>query len=49
MSHVSKIETVITNINTLKKACNNLGLVFKEKNQKTYKWFGQFRGGLSFA
>ena len=43
MSHVSKIETVITNINTLKKACNNLGLVFKE-NQKTYKWFGQFVG-----
>ena len=43
MSHVSKIEVEITNLETLKKACKNLGLEFKD-NQKTYAWYGKHIG-----
>ena len=43
MSHIAKIELEITDIETLKLACERLGLQFKE-NQQTYKWYGSWIG-----
>src|SRR5437016_6251552 len=41
MSHVAAIKTEITDLEALKRACDELGLTFKE-GQTTYKWFGQW-------
>lgn len=43
MSHVATIDIHIKDIGCLKKACERLGLVFRE-NQGTYKWFGRHVG-----
>jgi len=43
MSHLTKIELEINDLNALKNTCNRLGFKFLE-NQKTYKWFGKFMG-----
>lgn len=40
MSHVSKIELEIKDLNSLIAACKHLGLTFI-KNQKSYKWYGR--------
>jgi len=39
MSHISKIELEINDLEALKTACTIMGLNFME-NQKTYKWYG---------
>jgi hypothetical protein len=39
MSHVAKIELEIKDLDTLKGACERLGLEFM-RNQKTYAWYG---------
>jgi hypothetical protein len=41
MSHIAKIELEIVDIETLKLACERLGLKFVE-NQTTYKWYGSW-------
>jgi len=43
MSHISKIELEITDLETLRQACERLGLEFME-NQATYKWYGTWVG-----
>jgi len=43
MSHISKIELEINDLEALKTACTIMGLNFME-NQKTYKWFGHWVG-----
>ena len=43
MSHISKIELEITDPETLKLACERLGLNFIE-NQTIYKWYGTWVG-----
>ena len=43
MSHVTKLKVQIKDLQALKTACEQLGLVFKE-NQKTYKWYGRSVG-----
>jgi len=43
MSHISKIELKIKDLEALKMACKRLNLKFR-KNQKTYKWYGRFVG-----
>ncbi len=43
MSHIVKIATEIRDVEAIKLACAELGLVFKE-NQKTYKWWGESVG-----
>lgn len=43
MSHVSKIELKVKDLASLKRACKNLGLDFKE-NQKKFKWYGHHVG-----
>ena len=39
MSHVAVVDTVITDLEALKKAVKSLGLEWRE-GQKTYRWFG---------
>ena len=39
MSHISKIELEINDLESLKLACDQLGLEFRE-NQKTFEWYG---------
>ena len=39
MSHVAKVDVKIKNLDILKKACEKIGLQFKE-GQSSYKWFG---------
>lgn len=41
MSHVVSFAIEITDIDAAKKACAELGLVFKE-GQKSYKWYGRW-------
>jgi hypothetical protein len=41
MSHVSKIELEVNDLDTLKAACKRLGLEFID-GQKTYAWYGRF-------
>jgi hypothetical protein len=41
MSHVVSIKTEFRDLNAVKAACNELGLVFKE-GQKTIRWFGRW-------
>jgi hypothetical protein len=43
MSHIAKIELEINDPETLKLACERLGLQFME-NQTTYKWYGSWVG-----
>lgn len=43
MSHIAKIELEINDIETLKLACERLGLQFQE-NQQTYRWYGSWVG-----
>jgi len=43
MSHIAKIELEITDLETLRHACERLGLEFME-NQQTYKWYGTWIG-----
>jgi len=43
MSHISKIELEINDLETLRLACERLGLQFME-NQHTYKWYGSWIG-----
>ena len=43
MSHVAVVAVKIKDLKSLAKACQNLGLEFRE-NQKTYKWFGRHVG-----
>ncbi len=40
MSHLTKIEIEINDIKALKKACQRLGLEFRE-TQKTFRWYGR--------
>ena len=41
MSHISKIELIISDLPSLKAACSRMGLDFRE-NQKTYRWYGKW-------
>jgi len=43
MSHISKIELEINDLEALKTACTIMGFNFME-NQKTYKWYGRWVG-----
>ncbi len=43
MSHISKIELEITDLDALKTACRSMGFEFME-NQTTYRWFGRWVG-----
>jgi hypothetical protein len=43
MSHISKIELEIKDLEALKAACKRLGFRFQE-GQTTYKWFGRWVG-----
>lgn len=43
MSHVTEIDLEIRDLDALKKACEMLGLEFRE-GQKTYRWFGTHVG-----
>ena len=45
MSHIAKIELEITDPDTLKLACERLGLQFME-NQTTYSWYGTWIGDV---
>ena len=43
MSHISKIELEIRDLDSLKTACERLGFQFM-KNQKHYRWYGKWVG-----
>jgi len=43
VSHVSKVDLVIQDLECLKAAAKSLGLEFRE-DQKTYRWYGTFVG-----
>ena len=43
MSHISKIELVIKDLEALKTACKRMGFEFRE-GQKTYQWYGRWVG-----
>ena len=43
MSHIVKVKVQVKNLAALRKACEKLGLVFRE-GQKTHKWYGRFVG-----
>lgn len=43
MSHISKIELEIKDLESLKQACKQLGFQFME-NQKHYLWYGKWVG-----
>ena len=43
MSHISKIEVRIDDLDALKAACRRLGFQFS-KGQNTYKWYGRWVG-----
>jgi hypothetical protein len=47
MSHVAAVQLEIKDLNCLALACAKLGLFFRE--QKTYKWFGQWMQDYSEA
>lgn len=48
MSHVVSIKTELRDIEAVKAACKELGLVFKE-NQKTIRWYGQWMNDYDAA
>lgn len=41
MSHIATVSIQIKDLESLKKACKDIGLEFRE-GQKTYKWFGRW-------
>ena len=41
MSHVANVEIVVNDLEALKLAAADCGLIFKE-NQKTFRWYGRF-------
>ena len=41
MSHVANVEVEVQDLDVLKRACDTLGLEFRE-GQKTWKWYGKF-------
>lgn len=41
MSHVAVVKVEINDLNSLEKACENLGLELR-RDQKTFKWFGRW-------
>lgn len=43
MSHITKINLLIKDLDSLGKACDKLGLELV-RDQKTFKWFGHFVG-----
>lgn len=43
MSHVAMVDAEILDLDSLMKACDDLGLEFR-KGQRTYRWFGQHVG-----
>ncbi|MCP4599239.1 MAG: hypothetical protein GY847_01660 [Proteobacteria bacterium] len=43
MSHVSRIEVTITDLEAVRDMCKAKGWIFAE-GQKTYKWFGRYVG-----
>lgn len=43
MSHVTTVQVVIRDLETLAEVCSKVGLQFKP-NQKHYHWFGRFVG-----
>ena len=43
MSHISKIELIIKDLEALITACKRLGFEFRE-GQKTYQWYGRWVG-----
>jgi hypothetical protein len=43
VSHISKIELVIKDLEALKTACKRMGFEFRE-GQKTYQWYGRWVG-----
>ena len=43
MSHISKIELEIRDLESLKQACKKLGFLFME-NQNHYTWYGKWVG-----
>lgn len=43
MSHITTIDLRITDLDSLEKACERLGLELV-RGQKTFKWFGKFVG-----
>lgn len=48
MSHISKVELQINDLDCLRVAVEDLGLEWRE-GQKVHKWFGRFVDGLSYA
>jgi len=48
MSHISKIELEVNDLNTLDSACTRLGLQLV-KGQKNFKWFGKKAGDCDHA
>jgi hypothetical protein len=48
MSHVSKIELEVNDLETLGQACHRLGLELV-REQKTFKWYGQEDGKCDHA
>ena len=38
MSHISKIELEVTDLESLDRACNHIGLTLN-RNQRTFKWY----------
>lgn len=48
MSHVTRMELVVKDLESLKKAAADCGLEFVE-GQKTHRWYGQFVGDYSEA
>ena len=43
MSHISRIELEIKDLQSLKEACKRLGFEFRQ-NQQSYKWYGRWVG-----
>jgi hypothetical protein len=41
MSHVANVEVEVTDLDVLKKACEALGIEFRE-GQRTWKWYGKW-------
>jgi hypothetical protein len=48
MSHISKIELEVNELNILDSACKRLGLALV-KGKKTFKWFGKKAGDCDHA
>ena len=40
MSHVARVELVISNLSDLDEACKHIGTIELVRNQSTFKWYG---------